>query len=50
MHREAPQAFDITRESASTRELYGVGNPTTDLFGRQCLLARRLVERGVRFV
>ena len=50
MQREAPEAFDISRESPETRRLYGVGEPTTDLFGRQCLLARRLVERGVRCV
>jgi hypothetical protein len=50
MQREAPEAFDLSRESAETRKLYGVGEPATDLFGRQCLLARRLVERGVRFV
>ena len=50
MQREAPEAFDIARESPETHKLYGVGDPTTDLFGRQCLLARRLVERGVRFV
>jgi len=50
MQREAAEAFDIERESESTHKLYGVGNATTDLFGRQCLLARRLVERGVRFV
>ena len=39
-----------TRESAATKRLYGIGDPTTDLFGRQCLLARRLSERGVRYV
>lgn len=50
MQREAPEAFDIGGESPETRKLYGVGEPVTDLFGRQCLLARRLVERGVRFV
>ncbi len=50
MQRDAPEAFDIERESAMTRRLYGVGEPTTDLFGRQCLLARRLLERGVRYV
>jgi hypothetical protein len=50
MQRDAPEAFDIDLESASTRRLYGVGDPTTDLFGRQCLLARRLLERGVRYV
>ena len=50
MQRDAPEAFDITRESAVTKRLYGIGDPTTDLFGRQCLLARRLTERGVRYV
>jgi hypothetical protein len=50
MQRDAPEAFDIGRESLLTRRLYGVGEPTTDLFGRQCLLARRLLERGVRYV
>jgi uncharacterized protein (DUF1501 family) len=50
MQREAPEAFDISRESAETQKQYGVDNPTTDLFARQCLLARRLLERGVRFV
>ena len=50
MQRQAPQAFDITRESEATHKLYGIGDPVTDLFGRQCLLARRLVERSVRFV
>jgi len=50
MQRDAPEAFDITRESAVTKRLYGIGEPATDLFGRQCLLARRLAERGVRYV
>ena len=50
MQREAPEAFDLSRESAAMHKLYGVGQPTTELFGRQCLLARRLIERGVRFV
>jgi hypothetical protein len=50
MQREAPEAFDIERETAATHRLYGIGPPTTDMFGRQCLMARRLVERGVRFV
>jgi hypothetical protein len=50
MQRHAPEAVDLTRESDATRELYGVGKPRTDDFGRKCLLARRLVERGVRFV
>ncbi len=50
MQREAPDAFDLSRESEATKRLYGIGETTTDVFGRQCLLARRLVERGVRFV
>jgi len=50
MQKEAPEAFDIGRESAKIQDLYGIGTPTTDMFGRQCLMARRLVERGVRFV
>ncbi|MDA0660386.1 MAG: DUF1501 domain-containing protein [Planctomycetota bacterium] len=50
MQREAPEAFDLERETEATRQLYGVGQPMTDHFGRQCLMARRLVERGVRMV
>jgi hypothetical protein len=50
MQREAPEAFDLNLESGPTQRLYGIGNPVTDMFGRQCLMARRLVERGVRFV
>jgi hypothetical protein len=50
MQAQAPEAFDITRESQTTHRLYGIGDPVTDHFGKQCLLARRLVERGVRFV
>jgi Protein of unknown function (DUF1501) len=50
MQREAPEAFEIVRESDKTLHLYGINEPTTDMFGRQCLMARRLVERGVRFV
>jgi hypothetical protein len=50
MQREATEAFDIGGESKNTQKLYGIGTGPTDLFGRQCLLARRLVERGVRFV
>src|SRR5262249_47659915 len=50
MQREAPEAFDLTQESAAAHKLYGTDQPATELFGRQCLLARRLVERGVRFV
>ncbi|VTR97772.1 DUF1501 domain-containing protein [Tuwongella immobilis] len=50
MQREAPEAFDLSRESATTRALYGIDDPITNHFGRQCLMARRLVERGVRMV
>src|SRR5919201_1746112 len=46
----APEALDITRESEATRKLYGLDDPITEPFGRQCLMARRLVEHGVRFV
>lgn len=45
-----PEAQDITGESEATRQLYGIGHPVTDNFGRQCLMARRFAERGVRFV
>ncbi len=50
MQTEAPEAFGIDGETSATRELYGVGEPMTDHFGKQCLMARRLVERGVRMV
>jgi hypothetical protein len=50
MQAEAPEAVDLARESAETRALYGLGDPAAETTGRLCLLARRLVERGVRFV
>ncbi len=50
MQREAPEAFDITRETDATHNLYGVKHGDTQGFGWQCLVARRLVERGVRFI
>jgi hypothetical protein len=50
MQAAAPEAVDLADEPASIRELYGLDNPQTAKFGRKCLLARRLVERGVRFV
>ncbi len=50
MQAHAPEAVDLTRETQETRRLYGLDNPRTEKFGRRCLLARRLVERGVRFV
>jgi hypothetical protein len=46
----APEVLDLSRESAATRRLYGLDEPITADFGRNCLLARRLLERGVRFV
>ena len=50
MQATAPEAVDLTQESKGTQALYGIGEKETDTFGRNCLLARRLVERGVRFV
>jgi hypothetical protein len=50
MQSAAPEAFDISMETEATQKLYGIDQPHSELFGRQCLLARRLVERGVRFV
>ena len=50
MQAEAPEAIDLSSETKSTRHLYGLDNETTQVYGRQCLMARRLVERGVRFV
>jgi hypothetical protein len=50
MQAAAPDAVDLTRESEATRRLYGMDERETATFGRNCLLARRLVERGVRFV
>jgi hypothetical protein len=50
MQAHAPEAVDLSTESAATRELYGLDDARTEPFGRNCLLARRLVERGVRFV
>lgn len=50
MQNEAPAALDLSNESAATLRLYGIGEKATDQFGRQCLLARRLAETGVRYV
>ncbi|MBX3733095.1 MAG: DUF1501 domain-containing protein [Verrucomicrobiae bacterium] len=50
MQLSAPEALSLDRESAATRRLYGLDREVTADFGRRCLLARRLVERGVRFV
>ncbi len=50
MQAEAPEAVELAKETDATKKLYGIGEKETDTFGKQCLLARRLVERGVRFV
>jgi hypothetical protein len=50
MQMTAPEAIDVDRESGPTRALYGLDNPRCTHFARQCLIARRLIERGVRFV
>jgi hypothetical protein len=50
MQAQAPEAFDLSNESAATRRLYGLDDPVTETFGKQCLLARRLAERGVRMI
>jgi hypothetical protein len=50
MQSAAPEAVDLTSESEATRKLYGMDNDVTAKFGSNCLLARRLVERGVRFI
>jgi hypothetical protein len=50
MQSAAPEAVDLASESAATKKLYGLDEAHTEPFGRQCLMARRLVERGVRFV
>jgi hypothetical protein len=50
MQKDLPKVMDIANESAATRSLYGIGEQATETFGRQCLLARRFVEAGVRFV
>ena len=50
MQTEAPEVLDISHESETTRKLYGIGEEDTDAFGRQCLVARRLAEAGVRFI
>ena len=47
---QASDALDISKETEATRAMYGVGQEPTDSYGRRCLMARRLVERGVRFV
>ncbi len=50
MQTEAPELIDLSGESEATKKLYGLEDPMAETFGRQCLMARRMVERGVRFV
>ncbi|MGL4552940.1 MAG: DUF1501 domain-containing protein [Gemmataceae bacterium] len=50
MQAAAPEAVDLSKETAATRKLYGADDKATERMGRACLMARRLVERGVRFV
>ena len=50
MQMEAPEVFDLTKESKQTLDLYGIGAKETDNFGRKCLMARRLAEAGVRYI
>ncbi len=50
MQQEVPQAMDLSQETQETLDLYGVDKSPTDNFGRQCLLARRMAESGVRFI
>ncbi len=50
MQTEAPAIFDLSNEPQETLDMYGIGKQPTDDYGRRCLMARRLVEKGVRFV
>ena len=50
MQFDAPEVMDLSQESGATYRLYGIDQPETEFFGRECLLARRLSEAGVRFV
>jgi uncharacterized protein (DUF1501 family) len=50
MQSSAPEAVDLTKETEATKALYGMDDKETETFGRMCLLARRAVERGVRFI
>jgi hypothetical protein len=50
MQAETPEAVDLSKEPKTLLDSYGIGRPPTDEFGRNCLVARRLIERGVRFV
>ena len=50
MQAEVPKVLDLTKETEATKSLYGIGEDDTDTFGKQCLMARKLVEAGVRFI
>lgn len=50
MQLAATDALDLSQETQATQEAYGINKPTTESYGRRCLIARRLIERGVRFV
>ena len=50
MQTSVPGVLDLSRETEETKRLYGLDNPKSAEYGRRCLLARRLVEQGVRFV
>jgi hypothetical protein len=50
MQMQVPEVIDLEKEDAGTKAAYGIGRDATDAFGRKCLLARKLVEKGVRFV
>jgi hypothetical protein len=50
MQTEAAEVVDLSRETAETQNLYGINDPATADFGRKCLIARRLIERGVRYI
>ena len=50
MQMQASDALDISKETDATREMYGIGDEVTDSYGRRCLMARRLAERGVRYI
>ena len=50
MQAEVPKVLDLSKETEATKSLYGIGDDETDTFGKQCLMARKLVEAGVRFI
>ncbi|OYW74540.1 MAG: sulfatase [Verrucomicrobia bacterium 12-59-8] len=50
MQAEVPKVMDLSKETAATKALYGIDEQETDAFGRQCLMARKFVEAGVRFI